>query len=116
MDLLGYGKYSSSAGEAYTDAVISNGGLGSVSPLRALAYQKIYSDYYRNSTYEQFDMSKFNIDFLYLIQTLEKYLLVKLTLMAGLIYSTEMLILMYLQTFALLHFLVLRTLTLNSFG
>lgn len=63
MDLLGYGKYSSSAGEAYTDAVISNGGLGSVSPLRALAYQKIYADYYRNSTYEQFDMAKFNIDF-----------------------------------------------------
>ncbi len=36
---------------------------GSLSPFRFLAYQKIYSDYYRFSQWEQTDSALFNVDF-----------------------------------------------------
>lgn len=64
LDLLGYGKYSNSSGTAYTDIPEkTTKDLGNVTPFRALAYQKIYSDHYRNSTYEDFQIESFNADF-----------------------------------------------------
>ena len=64
LDLLGYGKYSNSSGTAYTDIPEkTTKDLGNVTPFRALAYQKIYSDHYSNSTYEDFQIESFNADF-----------------------------------------------------
>ena len=57
LDLLGYGKYATSAGTAYTDIPEkTTKDLGNATPFRALAYQKIYSDHYRNSTYEDYQL------------------------------------------------------------
>ena len=55
LDLLGYGITSKSA----LDAVPSG---YTVSPFRLAAYQKIYSDYYRNPYYESVDVDSFNLD------------------------------------------------------
>lgn len=64
LDLLGYGKYANSAGTAYTDIPEKTAkDLGNATPFRALAYQKIYSDHYRNSTYEDYQLESFNVDF-----------------------------------------------------
>jgi len=64
LDLLGYGKYANSAGTAYTDIPDkATKDLGNATPFRALAYQKIYSDHYRNSTYEDYQLESFNVDF-----------------------------------------------------
>lgn len=63
LDLLGYGKYANSSGTAYTDIPEkTKKDLGNVTPFRGLAYQKIYSDHYRNSTYEDFQVESFNVD------------------------------------------------------
>lgn len=63
LDLLGYGKYANSSGTAYTDIPEkTTKDLGNVTPFRGLAYQKIYSDHYRNSTYEDFQVESFNVD------------------------------------------------------
>lgn len=63
LDLLGYGKYANSSGTAYTDIPDkATKDLGNVTPFRGLAYQKIYSDHYRNSTYEDFQVESFNVD------------------------------------------------------
>lgn len=64
LDLLGYGKYANSAGTAYTDIPEKTAkDLGNATPFRALAYQKIYTDHYRNSTYEDYQLESFNVDF-----------------------------------------------------
>jgi capsid protein (F protein) len=57
LDLLGYGK-------PITSSKIPIPLLyeGNVNLFRLLAYNKIYSDYYRNSTYEAVDVYSFNID------------------------------------------------------
>lgn len=55
LDLLGYGVTSDLDAESYPAGT-------SVSPFRLLAYQKIYSDYYRNPYYEAVDVSSFNAD------------------------------------------------------
>lgn len=55
LDLLGYGVTSKAA----LDSVPSG---YSVSPFRLAAYQKIYSDYYRNPYYESVDVTSFNLD------------------------------------------------------
>ena len=59
LDLLGYGyPVKASKKKGYEFNVFS----GSVTPFRAAAYQKIYSDYYRNTTYEPYDVGTFNFD------------------------------------------------------
>lgn len=61
LDLLGYG-----VNVANVDSLISQNTTKpfsfNVSPFRFLAYQKIYSDYYRNAQYESVNVSAFNID------------------------------------------------------
>lgn len=61
LDLLGYG-----VNVANVDSLISQNASNpfsfNVSPFRFLAYQKIYSDYYRNAQYESVNVSAFNID------------------------------------------------------
>ena len=52
---MGYGVTSDLDSDSYPASY-------SVSPLRLLAYQKIYSDYYRNPYYEAVDVSSFNAD------------------------------------------------------
>jgi hypothetical protein len=59
FDLLGYGNISLKPGSKFDSKEL---GDIKVTPLRALAYQKIYYDFYRNSTYEAGDVSKWNID------------------------------------------------------
>lgn len=55
LDLLGYGITS--------DAALKSVPAGyAVSLFRLAAYQKIYSDYYRNPYYESVDVSSFNLD------------------------------------------------------
>ena len=62
-DLLGYGVYLNSDGTKRKDAEVDTLYKSErVTPFRLLAYQKIYSDYYRNTTYEPVDVSSFNID------------------------------------------------------
>lgn len=56
LDLLGYGV--TKAGTI--DSMLPN--HYDVSPFRLLAYQKIYSDYYRNPYYESVDVTSFNAD------------------------------------------------------
>lgn len=56
LDLLGYGSYGLSLKS--TDLPASY----YVSPLRLCAYQKIYSDYYRNPYYESVDVDSFSLD------------------------------------------------------
>lgn len=61
LDLLGYGVNVSNV-----DTLISANNTKpfkfKVSPFRMLAYQKIYSDYYRNALYESIDVENFNVD------------------------------------------------------
>lgn len=63
LDLLGYG-----INIVNVDSLISkmdsdeNSFKFSVSPFRLLAYQKIYSDYYRNADYESIKTYTFNVD------------------------------------------------------
>lgn len=57
MDLLGYGKPITSS---KTPVPLLY--AGNVNLFRLLAYNKIYSDYYRNTTYEGVDVYSFNID------------------------------------------------------
>lgn len=61
LDLLGYGVNVSNV-----DSLISANNTKpfnfKVSPFRMLAYQKIYSDYYRNPLYESVDVENFNVD------------------------------------------------------
>lgn len=61
LDLLGYGVNVSNV-----DSLISANNAKpfnfKVSPFRMLAYQKIYSDFYRNSLYESIDVENFNVD------------------------------------------------------
>lgn len=56
LDLLGYGSFNLSVNQS--DLPSSYG----LSPFRLAAYQKIYSDYYRNPYYESVDVSSFNLD------------------------------------------------------
>ena len=63
LDLLGYGKYASSAGVPYTSP--TSGPMGNCTPFRGLAYQKIYNDFYRNTTYEEYQLESFNVDMFY---------------------------------------------------
>lgn len=57
LDLLGYGKPITSSKMPLPLLY-----EGNVNLFRLLAYNKIYSDYYRNSTYEGVDVYSFNID------------------------------------------------------
>ena len=63
LDLLGYG-----INTVNVDSLISQMDSNddsfkfSVSPFRLLAYQKIYSDYYRNADYEPIKVYTFNVD------------------------------------------------------
>lgn len=61
LDLLGYGVNVSNV-----DSLIAANNTKpfnfKVSPFRMLAYQKIYSDYYRNPLYESVDVENFNVD------------------------------------------------------
>lgn len=61
LDLLGYGVNVSNV-----DTLIAANNTKpfnfKVSPFRMLAYQKIYSDYYRNALYESIDVENFNVD------------------------------------------------------
>lgn len=61
LDLLGYGVNVSNV-----DTLIAANNTKpfnfKVSPFRMLAYQKIYSDYYRNPLYESVDVENFNVD------------------------------------------------------
>ncbi len=63
LDLLGYGVYVNSDGtprnESFNKLLNDTDKL---SLLRLAAYQKIYSDYYRNTTYEAVDVSSFSLD------------------------------------------------------
>ena len=56
-DLLGYGRFATSAG---TQLPMIH--KGNVNLFRLLAYNKIYADFYRNTTYEPSDVSSYNID------------------------------------------------------
>lgn len=55
LDLLGYGINSLSSLDHYPSNY-------SVSPFRLAAYQKIYTDYYRNPYYESVNVDSFNLD------------------------------------------------------
>lgn len=55
LDLLGYGITSAASLAAAPDGYY-------VSLLRLAAYQKVYSDYYRNPYYESVDVDSFNLD------------------------------------------------------
>lgn len=57
LDLLGYGVCNDAS---FASSVLPAG--YSVSVFRLAAYQKIYSDYYRNPYYEGVDVSSFNLD------------------------------------------------------
>lgn len=61
LDLLGYGVNVSNV-DSLIDANSSKPFSFKVSPFRMLAYQKIYSDYYRNTLYESIDVENFNVD------------------------------------------------------
>lgn len=63
FDLLGYGLLANPDGTPRTDKVLDFiNDKESLNPFRLCAYQKIYQDYYRNTTYEPYDVSAFNID------------------------------------------------------
>lgn len=61
LDLLGYGVNVSNV-DSLIAANTSKPFSFKVSPFRMLAYQKIYSDYYRNPLYEAIDVENFNVD------------------------------------------------------
>ena len=56
LDLLGYGSFTPSLSTSDLPTSFF------VSPLRLCAYQKIYSDYYRNPYYESVDVGSFSLD------------------------------------------------------
>lgn len=58
LDMLGYGAtdYQNSDQDTYANAVVS--------PMRLLAYQKIYADYFRNQQWEDWKPYQSNIDFM----------------------------------------------------
>lgn len=63
LDLLGYGVYINPDGKVRSDVDFETLYKSErLTPLRLCAYQKIYADYYRNTTYESVDVSSFNID------------------------------------------------------
>lgn len=65
LDLLGYGYpvFSSTIDPRTKKPVrIDNAYDGKVTPFRIAAYQKIYSDFYRNTTYEPVDVESYNFD------------------------------------------------------
>lgn len=63
LDLLGYGVYLNSDGSVRNPDYIKNIGKSEhLSLFRLAAYQKIYSDYYRNTTYEPVDVNSFSLD------------------------------------------------------
>lgn len=68
LDLLGYSRLYNSSLRTYVDEKgttpdsLLNGLDFKCNLFRILAYNKIYYDYYRNSTYENFDCRLFNID------------------------------------------------------
>lgn len=58
LDLLGYG-----AIRRFGDSKDYTGGFtGNVSLFRMAAYNKVYNDFYRNTTYEPYNVSSFNLD------------------------------------------------------
>lgn len=61
LDLLGYGVNSVNV-DSFISANTSKPFEFSVSPFRLLAYQKIYSDYYRNADYESINAENFCLD------------------------------------------------------
>ena len=61
LDLLGYGVNVSNV-DSLIAANTAKPFAFKVSPFRMLAYQKIYSDFYRNSLYEAIDVENFNVD------------------------------------------------------
>lgn len=61
LDLLGYGVNVSNV-DSLIAANTAKPFAFKVSPFRMLAYQKIYSDFYRNSLYESIDVEHFNVD------------------------------------------------------
>lgn len=61
LDLLGYGVNVSNV-DSLIAANTAKPFAFKVSPFRMLAYQKIYSDYYRNPLYESIDVENFNVD------------------------------------------------------
>ena len=58
-DLLGYGRFCKVDGTLRNDVKVAK---EKVTPFRLAAYQKIYMDYYRNSTYENYETKSFNFD------------------------------------------------------
>lgn len=65
LDLLGYGYpvFSRNINPQTKKPVrLDNAFDGKVTPFRIAAYQKIYSDFYRNSTYEPVDIESYNFD------------------------------------------------------
>lgn len=61
LDLLGYGVNVSNV-DSLIAASTAKPFAFKVSPFRMLAYQKIYSDFYRNPLYEAIDVENFNVD------------------------------------------------------
>lgn len=63
LDLLGYGVYVNSDGSERAEAFNKNlSDTEQLSLFRLAAYQKIYADFYRNSTYEPFNPGFFSLD------------------------------------------------------
>lgn len=63
LDLLGYGVYVNADGSSRIDAFSKLlDDTEKLSIFRLAAYQKIYSDFYRNTTYEAVDVSSFSLD------------------------------------------------------
>ena len=65
LDLLGYGYpvFSRTINPQTKKPVrIDNAYDGKITPFRIAAYQKIYSDFYRNTTYEPVDVESYNFD------------------------------------------------------
>lgn len=63
LDLLGYGVYINPDGTPRKDEFVKSIQKDEkLSLFRLAAYQKIYSDFYRNTTYEAVDVSSFSLD------------------------------------------------------
>lgn len=66
LDLFGYSRLFDSSSHGLSQSGSPDKFINSVdfscNPFRILAYNKIYYDYYRNSTYENFDVGLFNLD------------------------------------------------------
>lgn len=60
LDLFGYGTLKRTNGQLPDEENINLG--GNVSLFRIAAYNKIYSDYYRNTTFEPYDVDTFSLD------------------------------------------------------